>query len=247
MSQPAGKTRTAKPLAARLLAILVCAALPWGPSTPFAAEKPLVIFFGGYGANETDMRVWQQAAAAHPRYGKAFVFEAIPYPKDVDYSVLRVVEAASATIEEVVARIRAMRGRRVIVAGHSSGAAIAVNVVSRLPDSKAIKLISLDTGINTGLPPKPGSHPIRNLECWSADAGELRSVGYKRTQELCKANAFVLHADHCATPICLHFYVVNRRAGDELNWAASRELSESGVSGGYRDLSINLSWLDRSM
>lgn len=216
------------------------------PSPSLAAERPLVILFGGYGSTQADMRLWEQAAAKHPRYGRAFAFEAIAYPKNVNSSVLKAVLAGTDTIERVAARIRAMPGRRVIVAGHSSGAALAISVVSRIADQATIKLVSLDAGINTDRPTPPEFYPIARLECWSVASGGLLSFGFRRARELCKERFFVLSASRCATPVCLHYALVNRHAPGDLTFPQSRRLGD-GISGGYADLSVNLDWLEPSM
>lgn len=191
------------------------------------------------------MRAWAEAAAKEPGYGNAFDFEGIAYPKDVGSNVMRAVDASAETIARVVAEIEGMAGRRIIVAGHSSGAALAVSVVSRIADGGAITLISLDAGINTEAPPPPELHPIEHLECWSATSGDLLSFGYKRAQTLCKERFFVVRTDRCTTPVCLHYFLINRRAAEDLTFKQSRALDD-GISGGYRNLSVNLSWLDRS-
>ena len=225
------------PLLAALLLLL--------PTLAVAAERPLVIFFGGYGATEADMQLWQNAAAAHPRYGRRFEFEAIAYPRDVSSSVSQAVAAAAGTIDAVIAQIHAMPGRRIIVVGHSSGAGLAVSVVTRTPDNARIKLISLDAGINTEAPPPPDveTYPIRSLDCWSVASSETLSFGYRRAKKLCKNRFFVMRSETCQTAVCLHFRVVNRRADPNLTFLQSRELAD-GVSRGYADLDINLDWLD---
>lgn len=229
----------------RFLALLLSALLLL-PSAAFAAERPLVIYFGGYGATEGDMQVWLQAAEKHPRYGRAFDFEAIPYPKDVSSSVAQAVSAASGTITSVAERIRAMPGRRVIVVGHSSGAGLAVSVVSRLADQAKVKLISLDAGINTEPPTEPDIYPVKNLECWSAASNDQVSFGYRRAKALCKQRFLVMRTQACATPVCLHFQVVNRNADRNLTFPQSRVLTD-GVSAGYADLAINLDWLESAV
>lgn len=210
-----------------------------------AAERPLVILFGGYGATEADMRLWEQAAANDPEYGPAFAFEGIAYPNRAGSSVLRAVAAARPTLDAVADRLRAMPGRKIVVAGHSSGAALAVSTVSRIGTSDDLKLISLDAGINTALPPAPGFYPINHLECWSAESGETRSFGYDRAQALCKDRFFVVRAPACRTAVCLHYALVNRRPAADLTFQRSR-LIEHGISGGYVDFAVNLDWLQHS-
>lgn len=207
-----------------------------------AAEKPLVILFGGYGATAADMRLWERAAAQDLVYGRAFEFEGIGYPNAAGSNVMRAVAAARATLDSVADRLRAMPGRRVVVAGHSSGAALAVSTVSRVGQGDTIKLISLDAGINTERPPDPGFFPITNLECWSAVSGDEQSFGYRRTQTLCTSRFFVLRTSRCSTPICLHYALINRTPAPDLTFKQSRALTD-GVSGGYANLSVNLDWL----
>jgi pimeloyl-ACP methyl ester carboxylesterase len=210
-----------------------------------AAERPLVIFFGGYGATEEDMRLWQRAAIQDPVYGKIFDFEGVPYPNEAGASVTRAVTAAAGTLDRIAARLRSMPKRQIVVAGHSSGAALAVNTVARVGGGARIKLVSLDAGINTDLPPAPGFFPVTNLECWSATSETERSFGFFRAQAVCKDRFFVLRNDRCLSPICLHFALINRNADPDLTFKQSRELQD-GVSRGYADLAINLDWLARS-
>ncbi|GEP00967.1 hypothetical protein GCM10007887_09720 [Methylobacterium haplocladii] len=191
------------------------------------------------------MRLWQQAAAADPVYGRTFDFEGIPYPNEAGSNVLRAVAVAEPTLDAVANRLRAMPGRRIVVAGHSSGAALAVSTVSRIGTSETIKLISLDAGINTELPPALGFFPITHLECWSAAAGDVLSFGYRRAQALCKDSLFVLRTTRCNTPICLHYSLVNRGADADLTFKQSRVL-DHGISGGYANFSVNLDWLAHS-
>ncbi len=210
-----------------------------------AAEKPLVILFGGYGTTAADMRLWERAAASDPVYGTVFDFEGIAYPNGAGSNVMRAVAAARGTLDGVADRLRAMPGRRIVVAGHSSGAALAVSTVSRVGQGDRIKLISLDAGIDTERPPDPGFFPITDLECWSAASGNERSHGYGRAETLCRDRFFVLRTTGCSTPVCLHYALVNRRPPADLTFKQSRALTD-GISGGYADFSVNLDWLVHS-
>ncbi len=94
----------------------------------FAGPKTQVLFVGGYGSTEEQLRNWKNAIPPSPNYD----FEALPFParKPDQNSVLRDGQKMIKTLVEKIDN--APLGSQFILAGHSSGSAIANEVARRI-------------------------------------------------------------------------------------------------------------------
>ena len=83
-----------------------------------------VLFFGGYRATITDMKVWQGSAKAQ----KSDVeFDAIPWPSGASYTASSAVGVFTKTggYKAAIAAIQSSKADQIYIVGHSSGCAIA--------------------------------------------------------------------------------------------------------------------------
>jgi pimeloyl-ACP methyl ester carboxylesterase len=226
-------------LVAAGLALIVCML---GRASEADASRPLVIFFGGYGASSVDMAAWKAAAEASSPYGRSFDFEAISYPINVSSDERTAILAGRETIDAVVTKIAATADREVILAGHSSGAALAVSVVEKSAGRRNIRLLILDDGVDIGFVPPVGFDSDTQVECWSAKDDGLRSINQRKTMKFCK-KYHEMKITGCRTRACLHFRLVNYNASTDLNLTRAVMPMPNGSSAGYANLRINLDWL----
>jgi pimeloyl-ACP methyl ester carboxylesterase len=208
--------------------------------------KPTVIFFAGYASTATDMQNWLAAARRSAPYGKAFQFEAVPYPRDTSYIEREAIAAGQTLIVATAARIADSPNQPFIIVGHSSGAALAAAVVERIRDRRNVRLVILDDGVDEGFTPPRGFNLLTQVECWSVANGSLSSFNRGATMAFCR-NYHELLARGCRTDVCLHFAIVNLNAPPDLNDDTAFATGRSGGTGGYQNLKVNLSWLDSSI
>lgn len=233
---------------ARFALLVALASLVSGSAAVAASApaKPIVIFFGGYSSTATDMRNWVSAASRAPTYGQDFTFEAVPYPAIDSPVESDAVAAAAATITATAATISASPDRSFIIVGHSSAAGIAANVVERVKNRRNVKLIILDDGVDDGFKPPPGFNSSAQVECWSVVNGALVSFNRGAAMAFCR-NYHEMQASGCRTDVCLHFAIVNANALPDLTYDTAFAVAGDGSTGGYRNLKVNLSWLDLSI
>lgn len=224
------------------LGVIAAAALVGAGAAP-PPEKPLVIFFGGYRSTQADMNAW--ASAARRNRGQTFDFLAIAYPANTSFVERDAVQANNVVIDAMSGQIKSSPNRAFVVVGHSSGGGVAAAVVEQAGGGrKNVRLIILDDGIRTFKPP-PGFDPARQVECWSAVDGSVAALVRGPTRASCK-NYRELRSSSCRTPYCLHFALVNLNAPADLSRDTAFVVSANGTTGGYRNLKVNLSWLDSS-
>lgn len=230
-------------IAGRRLWIVAAAALVGAGAAP-PPEKPLVVFFGGYRSTQADMNAW--ASAARRSRGQSFDFLAIAYPANTSFVEREAVLANNVVIDAIAGQIKATPNRTFVVVGHSSGGGVAAAVVQEAGGGrKNVRLIVLDDGIANNFKPPPGFDTARQVECWSAVSGSLGSLDRVPTRASCK-NYHEMRASSCRTPFCLHFALVNLNAPPDLNKDTAFVVAPNGTTGGYRNLRVNLSWLDSS-
>jgi len=190
------------------------------------SHKPLVIYFGGKGSTQAQMDMWK-AAAAHAN--RDYDYEAIPYPTTASSQYASAVSHGAALIEKYAERLNKLNGREVIIAGHSSGSALAIELAKRLNKPTTFRLVNLD-GFRV---PVEVQRKIRTT-CWSAknESTGTTANNYSTMRSSCGANfrQFTSTSKSCTSAWCLHFSLVN------LN---------SGPGGGYSNRA-NLEWLKGS-
>jgi hypothetical protein len=154
----------------------------FGGLTPALASTP-VVFFGGVASNT------------------AVLNHCFPTFRNHGYN-----EGAAAVREEV-AEINAHPDEHYIVAGHSSGAAYANEVASRVVHPERITLVDLDGFAPVGVP-----KAVQRV-CWKAEGGRSGHLQSRNAGAMTKANnceEVRVHQDsHCDTVWCMHFSLVN--------------------------------------
>ncbi len=231
---------------------ILISALYFASATALANELAHVVFFGGYGTTDAQMKQWAHAAAevaygptekgaqGRFRYADNFDFEAVTLPSGHSEQAA-VVADGEAVINEWVAKIdRASRGTQFVLVGHSSGAAISNQIAKRIADKTKIKLVVLDGYVPHGLSTEVSWY------CWSAVAtaapsGEITSTAKTArntaTMMLCP-NYNQIKVSGCTDSMCLHFGLVN------LNAAKVGVNSQNFKTKGYEQIQPNLVWLN---
>jgi pimeloyl-ACP methyl ester carboxylesterase len=227
-------------------ALLALMATTSAASATAPKAKATVIFFAGYASTETDTQRWRDAAQATPPYGQAFDFEAVPYPPNTTYVERDALVAGRRTIDATARKIASAPNRSFIIAGHSSGAALAAAVAERSRGRTNVKLIVLDDGVDEGFAPPRGFEPATQIECWSVANGKLVSYNRDAARAFC-GNYHEFAAKGCRTDVCLHFAIVNLNAAADLTYETAFAVGRDGGTGGYQNLKVNLSWLDSSI
>lgn len=200
-------------------------------TTAQAGELPLVIFFGGHGASPRQMETWQAAAKA--KCGMQFDFVSVPYPAGASPSRGSVESLGSGLVSKALRLANQDPNRKIIIAGHSSGSALADEVAARISNPSRAKLVSLD-----GFHPSPELQDRLNTACWSSREGGLHSPNYSFERDGCGANFHSLPVEGCSSVMCMHFKLIN--------YNAESNLGGDYVSNGYNRLDVNLDWLSKS-
>lgn len=197
------------------------------------AEKASLLFFGGYNTDTDQINTWENGAKANPEVTKQYSIRGIAYPsKKSNYE--SAVTDGKDQIEKLVSEINSSPTKEFVLAGHSSGSALAIEIAKKIKNTRRLKLIVLD-----GFIPPPDLRSRITTQCWSAAAGEeenIRALNYNGMQT-CESH-YVYRPYKCGTPMCLHFSLVNSNAKKEVVDKAN--FKESG----YKDFSPNLLWLN---
>ncbi|MGZ3742019.1 MAG: hypothetical protein ACXVB9_21770 [Bdellovibrionota bacterium] len=197
------------------------------PAVAAPADPIPVIFVGGYRATAAQMRCWEAGASKAATPG-VFQFRGIPYPANAGSSAEEAVAGAAATIKEILREINAHPGRRYIIAGHSSGAAIANNIAVRASHPSRIRQGILDGFV---------SPRVENSTCWGAIGADGKTSRNYTAEVTCGAGFRVYQDQHCGADSawCLHFSLVNK--------SAPANLADYAVHG-YDGCDSNLDWLN---
>ncbi len=198
------------------------------------SNKPFVLFVLGFGEfpQETiDAKLVADNFYLSP-YHMYFDFRVVPLlsPKSDYASVMR------ATKDRVIAisqEINNLPHKKIILAGHSSGSLMAIEISKRLKN-KDITLVSIDGFAPTNLAPAHIPHT-----CWTATHGKVRSLNYSSAMT-CK-NIYIYKDTKCTSSMCLHFELIN------LSSAALNITSKNFKQLGYTNLQLNLIWLNPFM
>jgi hypothetical protein len=173
-----------------------------------------LLLFGGYRASKSDMISWQSSAQ---KQRPDLTIKCIPWRGG--RTAGNPLQPSTDWLEEIAKKT----DPTAIIAGHSSGCALANFVAELLPNSK---LVALD-----GFKPK-GSLQERAL-CWSAQDGDVRSRNFSALQSA--KHFHVYQATNCKNPWALHFSLVNSAASDAI---------VSSIKTGYSNCRANLVWLE---
>ena len=191
-----------------------------------------VLFFGGYRATITDMKVWQGSAKAQ----KSDVeFDAIPWPSGASYTASSAVGVFTKTggYKAALAAIQSSKADQIYIVGHSSGCAIANAVDAGLKDPSNVVLVALD-----GFVPDRKQLARQSTQVWAAESGTAKSKNYKDLKDAVGSRLQVYPAAaDCTTPWALHFSLVNSAANDKV--VTGKDL----IAKGYSQCKANLVWL----
>jgi hypothetical protein len=187
-----------------------------------------VVFFGGYKASQTDMKVWLGSAKAQK---SSIEFSAFPWPHGADSGASSAVTTftKSGQYDSAVAAIKASGADSIYIVGHSSGCAIANAVDRSLKDHSNVVLVALD-----GFGPDRKQLARSTTQVWAAVCGDAKSRNYKSLKNLVGGKLKVYEATDCKTMWALHFSLVN---------AAATDSTVKSIATGYAQCRANLVWL----
>lgn len=201
---------------------------------------PLVIFFGGHGADGDAMSEW--TAAARAKCGGKYEFVAAPYPPGATPDRASVDSHDGDLVRRFINLIDKNPQRPVVIVGHSSASAIADAVAAKISKPSRAKLVVLD-----------GFHPDEALQeriqtaCWSSQEGRLTSPNFFKERAACGSNFHIETVGGCRSSMCMHFKLVNLNADPDLTGGkSSRDPDHGYVIKGYSHLNVNLDWLTNS-
>ncbi len=184
------------------------------PSSVFANSKslPEVIFFGGAGATDAQMKEWEEAAKKAPK-GKSYIFRGQGYPVGADSSAKSAVQKGEAQLKALADEINAHPEKRYILAGHSSGSALSNRLAGLIKDTRKIKLVALD-----GFAPSNELQEKLSTDCWYAVNPETKLLSRNADSIIAKCKTKKAYEERgCATAMCLHMSLVRKRNGRGLN------------------------------
>lgn len=198
----------------------------------FAHADTAVMFFGGHGANNIQMENWEKSAQSIKGLNSEFSFRGIPYPsKSPLYQ--SAIQDGQSQIKALIKEIDDKPTKEIILVAHSSGSALAIEIAKQIKTPNRIKLIILD-----GFSPSQDLQSRVQTQCWTATAGDnekIRSINYAGMKKCQSHQEFRPYG--CATPMCLHFSLVNLNAKTET--INDKNYKETG----YKNVFPNLSWL----
>lgn len=123
--------------------------------------------------------------------------------------------------------------KKIVVAGHSTGAVHAEHLVQKIRDKSRVRLVLLE-GYGS-----PANQRGVETACWYAKNGKNLgfNAGSMRNRDVCAGGAKSFEAPWCNSEFCLHFSLVNKSA------PASLTRSTFGRHG-YDDCEGNRAWLE---
>jgi hypothetical protein len=194
-----------------------------------AADKPMVVLFGGYASSNQQMLCWAGGAKTNSSYS-GYDFKGVAYPPGAGASRDAAVSAGRSRINMLVNDINAHPGRKYIIAGHSSGAALANEAARLVRDPSQIELVDLD-GFRAS---NAIQRRVRTTCVYAVNQSGLPSRNAPSMESCARPKMYRDH--HCKTKWCLHFSVVNTVAPANLS-------SSTFKRDGYKGCGTNLSWL----
>jgi hypothetical protein len=186
-----------------------------------------VLYFGGYRSSESQMQEMQRLARL-----EKISMHTITYPsRDSSYEAA-VIDGA-AIIRHWVGQINRNPDVEIQIVGHSSGAALAIEVARQVVPHDRMRLVILD-----GFLPSRTFQQNNQVECWAAMDStnpNLKSYNYSSTRACLRFH--VLEYEGCTTSMCLHFALVNKNSF--LNGITNANYGRTG----YENLRLQDKWL----
>jgi hypothetical protein len=167
----------------------------------FLARSEQILFFGGYRSQPSQMQELERLAAAESKN-----LIAIAYPSNSS-TYEAAVRDGKHIIDFWVQEINNQPQSMVRIVGHSSGAALAIEIAKQVEPRSRLTLIVLD-----GFLPSQTLQLNIYTECWAAidPNSRLRSYNYESTKT---CNRFYsLEYEGCNNSMCLHFALVNENS-----------------------------------
>jgi hypothetical protein len=181
----------------------------------FTGSKPLMIYFGGYGATAAQMQTWERGCRSS--YGAYYEFEGNRY-RGRGASERAALDGAQPDIDRYVKMIKDNPDREFIIVGHSSAGSVPAAIARRLPSAAKVKIVDLD-GFSTG--------------CNQQDRFPTVGVSTDRGGGRCR-NVWQPRWPNCPATWCGHFRILNRNAS-----------ASTSISSGYSNFQCNLDWMNR--
>ena len=204
---------------------------PTSPPEILQDNSKKVVFFGGYQSSQEQMKCWEAGAK---RKNEDILFQGIPYPAGAKSTDVSAVEKAQNTIRKIVEEINHNPTVKYVIAGHSSGSAIANAVAERVKNPEQIELVTLE-----GYTPNSYIRKRIKTSCWYAEGpGGLISGAGMAMKKYCN-NPQKNKNTNCKTKWCTHFSLVNTSPPDNLS---DRDYANKG----YLGCATNLDWLSPS-
>jgi pimeloyl-ACP methyl ester carboxylesterase len=196
-------------------------------STISRAENIKVFFMGGYASTAAQMHCWERGAKKNSPGD--YNFEGVAYPRGANASFDSAVASAKADIARIVKEINSNPTKRFVVAGHSSGCAIANTIATKVTNPDRIKQVVLD-GFTSPL--------IKNVTCWGALGRSKKPSRNFGSMGTCGTGRRTLQDTHCSpsSQWCLHFSLVMKSAPANLS---------NFIAHGYDGCDTNLDWLEQ--
>jgi basic membrane lipoprotein Med (substrate-binding protein (PBP1-ABC) superfamily) len=187
-----------------------------------------VLFFGGYKATHTDMKVWLGSARAQK---PDLLFDAFAWPRgagaDASSAVTTFTKAGH--YKSAISSLESSGADLIYIVGHSSGCAIANAVDRGLKDHANVVLVALD-----GFGPDRKQLARSSTQVWAAECDGVTSRNYKALKGAVGGRLKVYTASSCKTSWALHFSLVN---------AAANDSAVQSIATGYAQCRANLVWL----
>jgi hypothetical protein len=223
--------------------------LSYGAEAP--DNKPKVLYFGGYLATKAQASCWAKGAKmANSRYD----YQGFPWPEGLRGSGAASAESEAATLLITPALKQllspANSKRKFVIAGHSSGAAMANRVareaLSRNPRlASRLTLVALDgfipsASLRSRVPVicvgARSEHGVsRNFSGMQKCNEDTRSAGGNPSRTWVYRDQ---RAKACQTPWCLHFTVINKATPPTLGQKTWSRRGYEGCTG-----NANVDWL----
>lgn len=173
-----------------------------------------VVIFGGRGSTTPEMRQC--------------------YPDFLAFSNVDGDKFVSCLAQQIDNSAPAADGRKLVIVGHSSGAAQAERLAHAVKDKSKIRLVLLE-GFGS-----PANQRGVDTTCWYAQNGKLEGMNasYMKNPADCTGRVKSYAASWCDTPLCLHVSLVNRTVPADLN-------RTNVFTEGLKNCQGNLEWLDQ--
>jgi len=187
-----------------------------------------VLFFGGFQATQTDMKVWAGSAKAQK---PDVQFEAFPWPRGAGSGAASAVGSFTkgGQYASAIATVQSSGADLIYLVGHSSGCAIANAVDRGLKEHGNIVLVALD-----GFGPDRKQLARQSTQVWVAECDGSKSLHYQTLKDYVGGRLKVYPATDCKTKWALHFSLVN---------AAANDSAVKSIATGYAQCRANLVWM----